>query len=80
LAWAGRGDSGSDISTCGGSVGAVSGGGDGNVTSLRRDDMMVLGGEGGNDVHGGSGTGGGGLAYFQGLIRDTSSIPYEMRP
>ena len=62
----GIGDSDNDTSSYGRSSSAIVGGnsGDIKVAGFCLDDMGVLGGEGGNDVPCGSGTGGGGTCLF----------------
>ena len=56
----GTGDGGNIPTSCGGSGSAISGGDgdDGDIVGLRRGDMRVLGGEGGDDMLGSSGTSG----------------------
>ena len=74
----GIGDGGNDPFSCGGSVGAVGRGddGDSSVTSLRHSDVEVLGGEGGGNVHGGSGIIGGVIDVF--LSIDTRCVQYTL--
>ena len=62
----GIGTGGNNISSCGGSGGAVGGdgGGDGESVGLCCGDTRVLGDEGGDDLPDGLGTGGGEIGLF----------------